>query len=284
MLEILASVARVLPLPLKRRLHARQLVLSHKLAVLRRYSVPAWSRAGIHHLLLDHECANFTYDIANVHELPQFVASSVGCSVDDAGRYLREIVGDDALRRDLAARLRQRSDRNAEPRFGRRLGWYCVARACRPGLIVETGTHDGLGTTLLLRAAELNAAEGTPTRVVTLDIEPGSGWLIPNDLKERLDIYIGDTHETLPRAVAAHEVGMLIHDSEHTAERERFEFGVALDHAASTLVLISDNAHATTALRDLAAELGIAYHYFTERPVHHFYPGAAIGLAVYRRP
>ena len=77
---------------------------------------------------------------------------------------------------------------------------------------------------------------------------------------------------------------MIIHDSEHTAERERFEFGVALEHAAPSLALISDNAHATTALRDLADELGIVYNHFTERPVHHFYPGAAIGLAVYTRP
>jgi hypothetical protein len=78
-------------------------------------------------------------------------------------------------------------------------------------------------------------------------------------------------------------VGMIIHDSEHTYEREQFELSFAIEHAAPSLVLISDNAHATTALSDLCQQLGIEYHYFAERPVHHFYPGAAIGLGVYIR-
>ena len=275
----LSHVAHRVPLRFKRRLHVTVLVMSRK----RAYSVSAWSGAGIRHLFLDREMGNFTYDIANTDELPRFVAASTGHPLDPVEGYLQEIVTDDALHRELTELMQQRKDRNAIPRFGRRLGWYCIARACRPGLIIETGTHDGLGTALLLRAAERNAAEGTPTRVVTLDIDPASGWLIPEHLKARLDVGTGDTRETLPRAVDGQEVGMLIHDSEHTAERERFEFGIAIEHAASSLVLISDNAHATTALRDLAEELGIEYHHFVERPVRHFYPGAAIGLAIYRR-
>jgi predicted O-methyltransferase YrrM len=231
---------------------------------------------------VDHESENFTYDIANVGDLPQFVATSTGVSVGEIEQYLQEILHDDVLKRELTKRLRQRKDRNKTPHFGRRLGWYCLVRACRPGLIIETGTHDGLGTALLLSAAERNAAEGTATKVMTLDLDPGTGWLIPEYLKDHLAVVIGDTRETLPAAAAGQEIGMIIHDSEHTAERERFEFGFALEHAASTLVLVSDNAHATTALRDLADELGIQYHHFTERPVHHFYPGAAIGLAIYR--
>jgi predicted O-methyltransferase YrrM len=267
-----------------RRLRGLFLVLSAKRADLRRYSVRAWSPAGIRHFLLDHECSNFTYDIANANELPQFVASATRRPLDEIDGYFEEILGDDSLRNELAQRMRQRRDRNDTPRFGRRLGWYCVVRACRPGLIVETGTHDGLGTSLLLRAAERNAAEGSPTRVITLDIDPASGWLIPEHLRELLEVHTGDTRETLPRALEGREVGMIIHDSEHTAERERFEFGVALEHAAPSLVLISDNAHATTALSDLARELGVEYHYFSERPVRHFHPGAAIGLAIYNRP
>ncbi len=236
------------------------------------------------HIFFDRESTNFTYDIANADDLPQFVAASTGRPIAEIEHYLQEILQDDAFERELSARIRQRRDRNAKPRFGRRLGWYCVARACRPGLIVETGTHDGLGTALLLRAAERNAADGTPTRVATLDIAPESGWLVPERLKERLEVHTGDTRETLPRALDGREVGMFIHDSEHTAERELFEFGVAIEHAATSLVMISDNAHATTALKDLAAQLGVEYHHFTERPLRHFYPGAAIGLAIYERP
>jgi hypothetical protein len=279
-IELLPPRAQRIP----RGLYARLRLMHMKLARLRGYAVSPWSQAGARYLLFDRELANFTYDIANVDDLPRFVATSTGCSVDEAKRFLYEILHDDQLLAHLANRLGQRSDRNARPCFGRRLGWYCIARAVRPGLIVETGTHDGLGTSVLLRAAQRNASEGVPTRVITLDIDPLAGWLIPDHLKERLEVYVGDTRETLPQALGGQEVGMIIHDSEHTYEREQFELSCAVEHAAPSLVLISDNAHATAALSDLCQQLGIAYHYFAERPVRHFYPGAAIGLGVYLRP
>ena len=76
---------------------------------------------------------------------------------------------------------------------------------------------------------------------------------------------------------------MIVHDSEHTYECERFELTTALSHASSTIALVSDNAHATTALRDIARDLRIDYHFFREQPRGHFYPGAGIGLAICRR-
>ena len=76
---------------------------------------------------------------------------------------------------------------------------------------------------------------------------------------------------------------MIVHDSEHTYACEHFELTTAVSRAAPTLALVSDNAHATTALRDLAKNLKIDYHFFQERPRGHFYPGAGIGLAIFEQ-
>ena len=76
---------------------------------------------------------------------------------------------------------------------------------------------------------------------------------------------------------------MMIHDSDHTYECESFEFNTVIDHAAPTLALISDNSHATSALHDTCAELGIDYRFFRERPARHFYPGAGIAFGLLLR-
>jgi hypothetical protein len=72
-------------------------------------------------------------------------------------------------------------------------------------------------------------------------------------------------------------VGLFIHDSLHTYENERGELELGAAHLAADGVLLSDNAHATTALADLCRERGLAYFEFRERPAGHFYPGGAIG-------
>lgn len=234
-------------------------------------------------LLFDRERTNFTYGLANADELAGFVAETVDASREDVERYLREVGGDVDLEERLATRLRPRRDRNDQPKFGRRLGWYCFVRATKPRLVVETGTADGLGSALLARALQRNRAEGDPGELLTFDVDPSSGWLLDGDLLDETHVVIGDTTATLPQTLEGRQVDVFIHDSLHTYEHERFELETAVAHAGERLLLISDNAHATTALADLCRELAIPYAFFRERPLRHFYPGAGIGLGIYDR-
>src|SRR5207253_173124 len=128
-----------------------------------------------------------------------------------------------------------------------------------------TGIHDGLGSVLLLQALERNASEGHDGRLISFDINSQAGWLVNERLHGRWQPVYEATSEALQGAVEGLELGMIIHDSEHTYECEQFEFTTAVSHAASTIALVSDNAHATTALHDIAANLGIDYHFFRER-------------------
>ncbi len=269
-----------------RRRVSRPLVRSLlKLRVLRSYRISPISRPRdiVRYVLTDREVTNFTYDLANERDIAPFVAQALALPEETIATYVAEASCDRALAALLGSRLAERDDRNRTPRFGRRLGWYAVVRAVKPGLVVETGTHDGLGTALLARALQRNADEGAEGQLLSFDITPGSGWLVPDEVRRFVRIIIGDVREELPRELTGRTVDVFIHDSAHTYEHELFEYDLAMSHAAETLVLISDNAHASTALEDLAAGASTEYHYFAEQPRGHFYPGAGIGLTVWRR-
>jgi hypothetical protein len=235
-------------------------------------------------VLTDPEPDNFTYELANQDELAAWVQAVSGAPAAEVRRVLGEPDADPVLRerlRETAGHHRWWS--KPQPPFGKRRGWYALARLIRPGLIVESGVHDGLGSLLLLRALELNTAEGAGGRLVSFDINPAAGWIAASD--PRWALRIESSRTGLPALLAGGEaVGMFIHDSLHTYEHERWELATAGAHLAADGVLISDNVHATPALSECSAELGLDYHEFAERPVAHFYPGAAMGAARRHRP
>lgn len=235
---------------------------------------------ALRYLVLGRELTNFTYDIANVAELATVVADALNVPVADVEALIREVRDDEDFKIGLRTRLRARDDRENEPRFGRRLGWYCVVRAIRPSVVVETGSHDGLGTALLARALWRNAAAGSPGVVLSFDVDPASGWLVDESLEPYVERHIGDARDTLPAALADRRVGVFVHDSLHTYEHERFELETALVHRDDVIVLISDNSHASTALPDVCSDSGLRYCFFRERPLEHFYPGAGMGIGV----
>jgi hypothetical protein len=251
-----------------------------KLERLRVYGVAPRSFIALRYVAIDPELENFTYDIANREELVRTLADVLQIDRDVVEAYVAEADGDPSVNRPTRGRptLRFRHKRELHP--GRRLGWYVAARVLKPELIVETGIHAGLGSRLLLLALRRNRAEGAPGELLSIDISDQTGALVEKDLRDHWRQLIGSTYDVLPTAVAGRKVGMLIHDSAHTYECERFEFETALAVAADPIALISDNAHATTALPDLAAERELPYGYFQEKPRDHFYPGAGLGIAI----
>jgi hypothetical protein len=258
----------------------RRLAWRAKLERLRVYEAAPRSFTALRYVALDPELDNFTYDVANRGELVRTLAEVLEVDPDVVGAYVAEADADPGLTRATRGRpsLWLRHKREIHP--GRRLGWYVAARILKPELIVETGIHDGLGSRLLLLALRRNRAEGTPGELLSIDIDDRSGALVEKDLRDHWRPVFGSTYDVLGPAIAGRKVGMLIHDSDHTYECERFEFETALASASDPIALISDNAHATSALPDLAAERDLPYGYFHEEPRDHFYPGAGLGIAI----
>ena len=253
-----------------------------KWRILRDYGVGLWGHPfrNLAFLLWDPEFDNFTYDLGNVEELIDFLSDCLGADRSEVEGYVREPLRDRELRSWLRRRTRWRFSSKRLPGFGRRLGWYTIARLRRPSLIVETGIHDGLGSALLLRALELNSEDGVEGELVSFDPIPDSGWLVPERLRDRWDPRYVTSQEGFEPALRGRQVDFFIHDSDHSYEVEHFEFEAILGYAAPKCLLLSDNSHTTSALRDVAADIGRPYAFCVERPKRHWYPGAGIGLVV----
>lgn len=278
-----AAVRRATQSPLVRpALRAREL-WRHRLAASGKPSI------AFEYLLHGKEVTNFTYPLANMLELKEFVSSMTGASVDSVGALVDEVATDESLLSDLRSKLRPRIDREDEPYFGRRLIWYCLARLERPEIVVETGTHDGLGTVLLIEALRRNTEEGAAGVLHSFDIDPAAGWLARDRAGSLARFHLGDIRETLPIQLGRSTIDFFIHDSLHTYEQEKFEFEFALSRGAERLVLLTDNAktgesddfaESTWALRDICAGLGAPYSVFRERPLNHFVGGGSAGVGI----
>lgn len=260
-------------------------VVRAKLWAMRAYapSMFAHPLQAAHFVLLDPELDNFTYEIANRDELSDFIAKTFHVKRDVVADYIREIEEDSAFRAELNVRLRSRGDRKHVALYGRRIGWYCLARCLRPRVVVETGVHDGLGSSVLLRALERNEAEGDEGHLFGVDINPQAGWLIPDRLRDHMTLFIEDSALALPRIVREQRIDLFIHDSDHRYAHEFAEFQQIESGLSANAVVVSDNAHVTSALKDFSAAMGRSFAFWQERPAHHFYPGSGIGVSLSAR-
>jgi predicted O-methyltransferase YrrM len=228
------------------------------------------------------EYYNHTYHLTELNRqyLASYTATVTGCEAKEIEQYVAELENDAPLRdllikRTLESRDRHNSD--AEPRYGRRLGWYALLRATKPRVVVETGIDRGLGTVVMAAALKRNAEEGFPGMVYATDIVPDCGHLLAEPYKQFVREMIGDSVESLKRF--SEPVDVFLHDSDHRPEYEWAEF-LAIEprlHAAS--IVMSDNSQQTSKLREFAARVGKSFLYFQDAPRNHWWPGDGIGAA-----
>jgi len=234
-------------------------------------------------VLLDPEVDTYTYDLDNQDLQVSFVAGSLGITYERASELLREAKSDPVLTAEITRRVRWRLDFKRRVWFGRRYAWYALARELKPRLIVETGIKDGLGSVLLTRALERNAEEGHPGKLLAFDLYPDKGWLVPERLRRWWEPIFEGTDVALEPALEGREVGLFINDSVTSYDFARFEFEVALRHAAPRIALVAGSAHHSNALGEICREVGVPYHYFADRPRRHIHPGAATAVGIVDR-
>lgn len=253
-----------------------------KLRVLRRQGMP-WAKRhplrALAYVAWDPEVDTFTYGLANVEDLELALARVLDLDVADVRRAMGELDREPELNERLAADVRRR------PWFKRRLSLpahhrsaWVITRLLRPEYVVETGILDGLGSRVILAALRRNADEGDEGELISFDIMPGAGALVPQRLRARWTPVYEPTQTALRARLRGRRVGLLAHDSEPDARHQRLEFGAALDHGADGLVLMTvwDSAGA---LKPFAEEHGLRYEQFREQPLGHFYAGRLIGYA-----
>jgi predicted O-methyltransferase YrrM len=165
-----------------------------------------------------------------------------------AGLYVE--LADEARTDGDAEALRRAADPTPSSRDGKKL-LYLAARVQRPRVAVETGTFNGAGTSFLLAALEANGAG----RLLSFDVSAARdalgipipagrtpGWLVPERLRGRLELVLGDTRRTLaPRLAAEREIELFVHDSLHTTRQMLFEYRAGWRHLARGGLLVSDD-------------------------------------------
>jgi hypothetical protein len=218
---------------------------------------------------------NFTYDLTdqNLRYLASLVAVVTKKPVVEIEMFLREPQGDLAYLVTQAAHLPIDNPTS----FGRRLGWYAIARATKPRLIVETGVQHGLGSVLLCSALRRNAAEGAPGNYIGTDIDPSAGTLLSSPLDQYGKIIYGDSIASLRQITDT--IDLFINDSDHSAEYESREYQVVKDRLSDRAIVLGDNSHSTDALLRFSIETGRNFVFFKEQPKAHWYPGAGIGIS-----
>ncbi len=228
------------------------------------------------------EYYNYTYDLTALNQayLASYISVVSGHRVEIIEGYLKELEADTSLREVLIERTVKSPDRHscdAEPRFGKRLGWYALIRATRPRIVVETGVDRGLGTAVIAAALRRNEQEGFPGLVYATDIVPDSGHLLAEPYKKYCRLLIGDSVESLKKLTCTTDI--FLHDSVHTPEYEWAEFMAIEPTLHPGSILLSDNSLMTGKLREYSQRRGLNFLYFQDQPKDHWWPGDGIGAA-----
>lgn len=134
---------------------------------------------------------------------------------------------------------------------------YAAVRALRPDLVVETGVASGVSSAYILLALKQNQKGtlhsieiGDPAYLPT-DKEPG--WIVPEWLRTRWHMHIGDVAAVLPGLLRElGKVDMFIHDSSHTYEQMKFEFELARPHIRRDGLILADDALWNSAFGEFA--------------------------------
>ena len=246
----------------------------------------ATSGALVRWWLTSDEISNFTYDLTalNKAQLAAIVADVTGRPHQEVVTFTSELENDVELRSHIREAARaSRDDRVARKdiHFGRRIGWYAIARAIKPRIVVETGVDKGLGSCVLTSALARNAAEGHPGYYYGLDINPKAGYLLGAKYRQFGEIIYGDSLASL-RALDR-DIDLFINDSDHSADYEWAEYETVAPRLTPFAIVLGDNSHVTDRLLGFALATGRQFLFFREAPDRHWYPGAGIGIAFRRR-
>jgi predicted O-methyltransferase YrrM len=135
---------------------------------------------------------------------------------------------------------------------------YLLVRARMPRVVVETGVFDGASTCAILQALHDNghgecvsidlpavdAIPGSTDRMGTTTLPPGRqpGWMIPEYLRSRHTLALGDSQALLPAILHDHDpIDVFFHDSLHTFAHQMFEYAAAWEHLSDGGLMLSDD-------------------------------------------
>ena len=130
---------------------------------------------------------------------------------------------------------------------------YLIIRSLKPDTIVETGVASGESSTFMLQAMDDNKKG----KLFSIDLPPSvdqnqrkiifpkdksSGWIIPENLKDRWELHEGDAADLLlPLLQKLGTIDAFFHDSLHSYDHMMFEYKTSWDFIRNDGILFSDD-------------------------------------------
>jgi len=140
---------------------------------------------------------------------------------------------------------------------------YILCRILRPRIAVETGVASGFSSASILQALEDNQAGehysiGLHYREgVTIPVGKELGWVIPEHLKHRWRLILGESFRVLPRLLK--ELGTIdifLHDSRHTYRTMMKEYTIVWPYLPRGALLLSHDVELNDAFFDFCDKVG----------------------------
>jgi hypothetical protein len=239
-------------------------------------------RQSLRYVFKSKDVMHFTYELENEAAMASWLGEALSVPPAEVTALFDELRDDAWLHEGIAERLRAHPRRDDDVHYGYRLATYAIVRLTSPRVAAELGTHDGLQTAMLLRALERNGEGGAAGTLMSFDLNPDSGWLVPSELKENLVHVVGDLAETFGPALREDGVDFLMQDIGHAYPGNRGMYAEAADAANRSLHVFAE-VDSETDLLEVANERNARYSSFSEEPLDHFWHGQRWGLASFER-
>ncbi len=144
---------------------------------------------------------------------------------------------------------------NLNTTFGKWI--YCCIRVLAPDNIIETGVAHGYSSWIILNALHKNNkgklfSIDLPNNDTNTDYnfkdQPTTGWLVPDSLRGRWEMHLGDAKVILPQLLEKiGKLDLFFHDSDHSFEHMQYEFSTVHPYMKKGGVILSDDVHKNAA-------------------------------------
>jgi predicted O-methyltransferase YrrM len=197
----------------------------------------------------------------------RFLSTITGVSV----RRIRAFLGEPIHTPDFAARLqeaettfRELEIQSADLYAKKVLLQYMAIRAFQPEIVVETGVANGVSSAYILLALQKNKRGALHSVGLNdpqyLPVGKPLGWIVPESLKSRWNLLIGDSRSLLPSLLAnLGTIDVFIHDSLHTYDHMLWEYRTVFPYLRPGGLLFSDDAAWNSAFPEFCQEVAAKY-------------------------
>lgn len=200
------------------------------------------------------EAFKYHYRRVNERKFITFFAARLGCGATE----VRSALDGFHAHEDIWAKIRQ--DLSSTPgSYGRQMtedgpSLYLLTRLLKPENMVETGVAAGVSSGFILQAMQDNNKGRLYSIEYASTVAPygkKAGWLVPEGLRTRWELFIGDSRQMLPPLLGRlGRIDCFMHDSLHTYDHMFWELSAAWGHLRQKGLLLTHDVGENRAFFD----------------------------------